>query len=377
MMTMIGFLLLLTLLFNVPVTADEKYQIEVDIPVVVTNVEEPVDLTLEEAKEIVLLQSGNIELSEVGLDKAQFFDRKQDKISDDITPSQYNPYASNYERAVMKYVAKKSTEVSLSIAELTMDVTRNSLLLGVESAYYELLKAQASLTNAENALDRAKEQLRITNQFFDAGMVAQGEVMGAEALVAGRTADLASKTAMHEKAMIALADLLSLPLNTPIRATDAFSYEPVVIDIDEAINLGLKKDVALLAAKGTYEITSTTFALADAYYTSNTNIYKEQYYAMKEAELNFEKQLKAAEKKIRDAFVNLDSTEAAYLSLTKNVLFSEENYRVVKLRYQEGMATRLELEEAEGSLSEAVDAAHSMLLTYDLVKASFAYSLFM
>jgi outer membrane protein TolC len=369
--------LLITLVVAMPVTADEKYQFNYEIPQVVTETQEEITLTLEGAKTMVLEGNPDLELSDVGLDKAKFLDRKQKKDSDNISTSSYNMFASNYERALGKYVGKKATEVGLEIAEATYELTENGIAFGAQNNYYELLKAQASLKNAENALTRAQEQLRITQAFLKAGMVSQGEVMGAEALVAGKEAALAGKRASHENAMMNMAAQLSLPLNTPIVATDGFTYEPVQVDLDIAIAEGMIKDVALLGSKGAYEIAMTGYALADAYYTTNTNIYKEQKYTMLEAKLQYESQLQQSEQKIRSAYTNLAATEEAYLSFEKNVKYSKESYRVVKLRYQEGMATRLEMEEAEGALSEAEDAATSMLLTYELVKASFTYSLFM
>ncbi len=369
--------LLITLVVTMPVTADEKYQFNYEIPSVVTEPQAEITLTLEEAKTMTLEGNPDLELSDVGLDKAKFLDRKQKRDSDKISTSAYSPYASNYERALGKYVGKKATEVGLQIAEATYELTENAIMFGIQNNYYELLKAQASLENAENALTRAQEQLRITESFLKAGMVSQGEVMGAEALVAGKEAALAGKRASHQNAMMDIAAQLSLQLNTPVVATDGFTHEPVTVDLDTAIAEGMSKDVALLGSKGAYEIAMTGYALADAFYTTNTNIYKEQKYTMLEAKLQYESQLQQSEQKIRSAYTNLAATEEAYLSFEENVKYSKENYRVVKLRYQEGMATRLEMEEAEGALAEAEDAATSMLLTYELVKASFAYSLFM
>lgn len=368
---------LVGIMVSTPVVADEKYDYTFEIPEVMTQEQTEITLTLEQAKAMVLETSPELELSEVGLDKAEFLDRKQKNDSNDIDTKSYSAYSTNYERSLGKYVAKKATEVGLEVAEASYAVTENAILFETQSNYYALLKAQASLKNAENALARAQEQLRITQSFFDAGMVSQGEVMGAQALVAGKKADLAGKQASHMNAMMDMAAQLSLPLNTPIVASDEFAYAPVEIDLDEEIAVGMEKDVALIGAKGAYEIAATGFAVADAYYTQNTNIYKEQNYAMLEAKLQYESQLQQSELKIRSAYTNLAATEEAYLSFVENVKYSEENYRVVKLRYQEGMATRLEMEEAEGALAEAEDAATSMLLNYELVTSSFTYSLFM
>lgn len=358
------------LVLAAPVLAEGRFFVRVEIPEVVTGEPVEMELSLAEVRELALAGNRDIELAELGLDKARLADARQRRASDAITSY------TRYELALQKYVGRKSTQVGLEVAEATAERTENGVLFGAESYYYALINAQENLKNSQAALERAREQERITQRFYDAGMVSRGDVMGARAFVASREADRIAKEAAREGARMDLAEFLALPLSTRITATDRFEFEPYPIDLDAHIRESMISDPALLGARGAYEIAQMQAEIARGYYTPNTFIYRETQYDSLAAELDFEKALVAAEKKVREAYGNIAAAEAAYRLFASHIEYAEESYRVERLRFEAGMATRLEVEEAGASLTEARDAATAMLLQYNMARASLEYRVY-
>lgn len=374
-------LLLLAFLFSaLPVTADGDYDFEAEIPIPTTQEAQTLKLSLEKTLEKALTDNPSLTQADLAYEKAKLLDRKQKKTSDDLSMLGRvrggGLTMSSYDRALGQHVGKKQTEVEETIADMRYEVTRKGILIGTENNYYQLLRDQDKLANARGAVKRAADQLTMTQKMYDVGLVSAGEVTGAQAGLSQKEASLVGAQADHEKSMMALAQELSLPLNTEIIATDAFSYTEKEYDLDQVLAEAISKDPDLTVAKGVYEINTMAWNVAQDYLTPNTYDYKEQSYLFADAQLEYQQALVQAEEKIRKAHIDLGAAQGAYLKTVESIEASKENYRVSKLRYQEGLTTRLDLEEAEAAYSEALDAASSMLYNYDLLKSTFEYQLF-
>lgn len=328
------------------------------------------DLTLEEALELVMEDSLQLELAELNLDKAAFLedrDRRRARNIDSVF---------TYDAALAKELVPRSALMGLRLAEKEREMIDNVIQMNTERAYIDLLKAQQDLANGKRALERAREQLRITRVSYEAGVVARGDLVGAQAAAASSEASLSGLASRHQSAMLRMADTLNLPLDTEIRAVSRFAYEPADIDVDKAVREALTDDIAVLAAREALALRELQFDIARRYYTPNTYIYKEDNFNLQQSKLELEETKKGLEGNVRNAWYNMLAAESGYLALREGLAFSRENYRIAQLRYQEGMATRFEVEEAEGRLSEQEKDVSQMLYTYNLARAQFRYAIY-
>lgn len=330
-------------------------------------------LTLDQALEVAIKNNYLVELNKLSVDKAklkleqdEYNAKKMDE--DNIT---------SYQNALLKYVQPQAGKMALVIAEAQARLSDDSLKLEVEAGYYDLLKKQAGLYNAQNALDRAKEQLRIARESFKAGILAKNDVVAAEVLVASKEAAVFNAQNAYDKAKMRLADSLGLPLDAQVEPASKFSFWPVSIDLAEEVEKGLQNDLEVIAAREAITVAETTYEQVKRFYTPNVFMYREAQYKLEEAKVNLKQKEQETELKIRQAYLDMQSAEKAYKTLEASLASAEETYRVAKLKFKAGVITRMEMEKAADNLSEQEAKVTEMLFNYNLAAAQFRYGLFM
>jgi len=352
----VSMLLMLTLLPSMSVLAEEK----------------ALNLTLDQAIELALANNNQVELNRLSIEKAKL-KLEQSKYSAKKIPEEA---VTNYDTALAKYIAPLSSQMELTLAEAQVNVSENVLKLQVESNYYELLKKKTALDNAKNALTRAQEQLRITKESYKAGVVAQNEVIGAEINVASKEAAVLTAQNNYNKAVMNLAQALGLGLDTQIVPATQFSFQPVTVDLEAEVAKVLENDVSVIGAKEGLKMAEATFEQAKGYYTPNVFTYRDAEYNLEKAKVELKKAQDEAELKVRKAYLDLQSAQKGYETLEKSLELARESYRVAKLRFEAGVATRLEMEQAADKLSEQEASLMETLYAYNLAAAQFRYGIF-
>jgi outer membrane protein TolC len=105
--------------------------------------------------------------------------------------------------------------------------------------------------------------------------------------------------------------------------------------------------------------------------------YRKAVHDVEKAKIQLEQAQTDLSFNVRQSYLNLRTAEKAYLLLEENVKFAEETARLASLRYQAGVATRLEMERAYDQLNETEAQRLSMLYNYNLAKSQLAYGIFM
>lgn len=103
--------------------------------------------------------------------------------------------------------SKINTEASKKIA----DDNRNDLALNVANSFLRVLLAKEIITARQKQLTLSKEQEDRTKQMFDAGMVARGNLLQAQAQIASEELQLVNARNELSNAILALALLVNVP----------------------------------------------------------------------------------------------------------------------------------------------------------------------
>lgn len=353
---LVSMLLILTLLPSISAMAEE----------------EVMSLTLEQAIEMALANNNQVELNRLSIEKAKL-KLQQDKFGARKIPEEA---VTNYDVAMGKYIAPMASQMELTIAEAQAEVREKALKLQVENNYYELLKKKAALDNAKNSLIRAQEQLRIAQESYKAGVSAQNEVIGAEVGVAAKEAAVLTAQNDFDKAVMDLAQTLGLKLDAKIVPATQFSFQPLTVDLAAEVEKVLQSDVAIIGAREGLKVAEAIFEQASGFYTPNVFMYREAEYGVEEAKVKLKKAQDEAELKVRKAYLDLQSAQKGYETLEKSMESAQESYRVAKLRFEAGVATRLEMEQAADKLSEQEARLMETLYAYNLAAAQFKYGIF-
>ncbi|MBZ4688297.1 MAG: outer membrane protein TolC [Clostridiales bacterium] len=338
--------------------------------------DEVLDLTLEKAIAIAMEKNADVNLAKIGVKKAEKgldeAESAADKSEDSDSP--FGP--TGYEKALIERVAPRQAQMGLTVAQKTLEATKNGTKLAVENVYYDVLKARTELENAGDAVKRAEERLRLANVSLEAGTAARLDVINAEVVLAQKKVRLNAAENTYKSKVMEFNKTLGLPLSTKINLTSSFEFKPVEIDLEKVIAEAKESDVAYVGAQEALAVAEKQFAEAKKFYTPNVYKYREAQYAYEEAKLNAEKAERDLVMDIKNAYFKLQSARESYEAMQKGVEQAQEAYRLTKLRSEIGMSTQIELQEASDRLDEARAELLSALYNYNLATAQFRYGIF-
>lgn len=280
--------------------------------------------------------------------------------------------------------AKKNTEFS----KHRLDATKEEIILNVSKVYYSVLKAGKTVEIKEAALKRALEQRRVATSRFQVGEVTKAIVLRAEAEVAGAEAEyitakkdllvardrLARFLGISESFNVADPNIQPIPdanmdklVSLSLEKRQDYIQSELGEEIaGEAINYAVGNFLPSLKLEGVYskrdQDPKTTFFNEESIYAGLTLTYPIFEGGLRRAELNEAKSKKrqaefkrASLKKdieieVREAFHNLEAYNSVIESFKRQVSFAEENYTMVFKQFTYGLATNVDVIDANTTL---------------------------
>lgn len=275
------------------------------------------------------------------------------------------------------------------VARLEADVT-----LSVVQAFYSYLLARESVKVAEEATKTAEEFLRVVEARYRAGEASRFEVMRAEVEVSNLKPALISAKHGVSLAELALKNVMGLGLDEPATFTGEFAGAPFQVDAAEAASTGLERRSELamlrrqveianqslslskagrlptLAITTAYDMVGNDLSLDDDEWETSYNGYlvlslplfdglrtKSQIARAKSEVRQAGIALAGAEEGVkleaRSAVLELDAAAERLRSQEKSVEMAEEGLKIANDRYVQGVATNLEVMDAQLALTQA------------------------
>lgn len=297
-----------------------------------------------------------------------------EKVSEIEKTTGVNPL-NNY---VESLLAKNGYYITYADVKTTeIEKNRELLNIGIEietkSLYYQVLASEKTIEINEGNLNKAKEQLRVINLKFNNGTATKAEVLNGEMAVQKAQTELDTSKDDLEMAKLNLLNKLDLPFNVELTLTDRnLEYTPTSdIDLNETIEKAKIHRPEILTANNNLELQKIETHAYTAYYTSNLRQHKSAIEKLKDAELNVPQVYKNVELDVRKSYLNLIKAERAILNMDKTVEIAKEAARINRLLYDNGMATSLDVLEADTSLAQAEISRYQLLVTYNINKMMF------
>jgi len=290
------------------------------------------------------------------------------------------------------------------------EAQRLDVALAVRIQFYELLKAIRIAEVRDEAVSLAEDQLRRAETLFELGSVARNDVLQARVnLQQARLEQIAARNAV-EVERGRLNQLLSLPVNTPLKISRAIDTSPrAEVDSTVVVTEALARRPDLAAARESVKAAEATLGAAKAShypelfgnldwgktdgrsYTgreptienpelgdSDTDtdswsgragvsinvfdgLFSEGQVKSAQGNLNGERaRLQqselAATLEVKESILGVREAKQSIATATEGVSLAEENLKLAQERYAVGSGTILELDEAQVSLIEARSA---------------------
>ena len=308
------------------------------------------------------------------------------------------------------YDAYRVRDLGVDIATVRREASRRETALRVIESYYRLLQGERLAEVAVASVDQLNAQLRQSNSFHTNGLVSQDDVLRAQLAVAGAQQRLIQARARVTLERSRLAVLMGMPPDSAIDAQplpgdrpparDALSLEQAeqaaeahrveLREVEKKIDLaGHDRRIAYLklapqvSVVGAYvHNEGSLFAPFNSAYVGGVASWDVWDWGttlggIEEAKVRQHQALLARSRvdaqirlEVREAFVGVGTAGEAMDVARAQVAAAEENFRLVKKRYEANAATSFDVVDAEGLLTEARGQMQTALYDFVIARAA-------
>lgn len=274
--------------------------------------------------------------------------------------------------AQAKYVQQETQDLNLKLNELQLKVTESKIKLGAQQQYYDLVYALDDLELKKKSLARAQAQLKVAQAAFDVGTKAKTDVLQAEMGVASAQAALVSAESALEIARMNLNDFLGVDLDKKWDiVAEHKQTAKITKTLEQAQQEALSKRVEIVQAEGELDLANVNVQVIEKYSALSTYQGRIARNNVETAKLTIEEQKRAVSKEVAQAYFNLNSALQAIEFQKKAMESAAESYRLTNLRYENGLATTLEVIQAEEELSNRENQYQRAIQTYNMAVVNF------
>jgi len=286
--------------------------------------------------------------------------------------------------------AKRVARLGAEAAADSLEDVRQDIILQTKTAFFGVLRAQALRNVAAEALESAREHLRVANANFAAGTVARFDVLRSEVEVAQAEESLVQAENAVALAKAAFNNALGRPVDTPVALVEVTAEAFHIPELEESLKLAMKQRPEMRAAEKNVAIAKENIAIQDAgrrpalnlaaqYHRQPATGFSEDYSwnavlslalpvfdrGLAKSRVREAKEVVAQNESIREqvrqgitlevqqAVLNITEAIKRLETAKKAVAAAEESMRIADLRYAEGMGTQLEVTDARVALTRA------------------------
>lgn len=278
--------------------------------------------------------------------------------------------------AQSKYVNDAKVQLAKKLNALSYTATESKIRLGVQKAYYDLVNAQSQLELKKQSLTRAQTQLKVANASVAVGTRAKTDVLQAEMGVSGAQAALVSAQNAVEVARLTLNQTMGVDLGKQWVLTDKDSNETVdEMPLEDAIAKATKDRVEMAQRQGDVDVAQLNYDLIAKYSAASTYSGQIAKNDIEKAKLAIEDQKTKITMEVTQSYLNLNAAKQAVEFNKKAKESAAESYRLTNLRFENGLATTLEVIQAEEELTTKENQYQDAIHQYHLAAMNYQNSI--
>lgn len=283
-----------------------------------------------------------------------------------------------------------ASALNILSAEENYMKTRQDVLFTVKKNYFNVLRTAGRMRIACKNLDIVRQQLKISNDMYDAGVIPLFEIVQNKLYLSRSRQALTSAEKNHKIAVSGLLESLKLDIDLPVKLNEKYDYQPVKIDLKESQELARKNrheikslEISLSAAKkillsarcgrnptlsfqSTIEnktvsglssepTTITSMLVLNIPLSDGGESYARVDQArasIKELEETLDKTTRLIELEVKNVVLTIKELEAKLDAARQDLETARIGYNIALARYENGISTSLELNDARRLLNE-------------------------
>lgn len=280
------------------------------------------------------------------------------------------------EAAKGKYETEARAEMIRKLNNLSVKAAESRTKLGAQKAFYDLLHAQAEVELRKQSLNRAQTQLKVAKAAFEVGTKAKTDILQAEMGVAGAQAQLAVAENNLEIARMQLNQFLGVDLERQwVLENENKQLVAPKLSMEDAIAQALQKRVEVVQKEEEYKLAQINVDIIQKYSALSTYQGKVARNDMEKARLAIDQTKRTVSLEVSQAYLNLNAAKLNVEFMKKAQEAAAESYRLTNLRFENGLATTLEVIQAEEELSDRENQYQQALHNYNLAVVNFETAL--
>ncbi|ACK42118.1 MULTISPECIES: TolC family protein [Dictyoglomus] len=301
-------------------------------------------LSLEEAIDIALKNNGDLLVAKINLDNA--FVDYENKKKDPTT----------------LILALKQAELNLSLEKVRYENTKLQVIQNVRNAYFNVLEAQTQVKLYEKQLAYYEETFNATKAKYQVGNATATDVSQAELNYLSAVNSL--KTAQNNLTIYWSQFWQTLGIS-PIEKVVLREPEMKVynFNLDDLFNIAKENLSSLVQAKNNVELYELQVKLCDNDYTPKATLISAMN-SLESAKKSYEQTLNSTKITIAQRLEQLNASLKDIEVQQKNLDLAKENYKIIQLKLDAGLVTKLDLMNAEINVIKAENNYYSSLHNY-------------
>jgi len=311
------------------------------------------------------------------------------------------------------YSILRSARLRLDAKRFDTEVMKNKVALKFILTYLDLLEAEKMLDVAKEEVKRRNAHLRDTKAMYEEGVITKNDLLQAEVMASDAKQRQIITKNFRDMAVSRLNSLLSRPLNKEITVKEIV-HSPVIIDmsLEEAWKIAEEKRAELKVLKEQMmaknaELKSVKAEFLPTLYVTGGYEYQENTYRVhednwsvvaginlnlftggaKRARLNsikrelekiklqMEKLIDSIRLEVKSEYLDIASSKERVKVTEKSVKQAQENLRLQRLRYKEGVGTATDVTDAITLLRKAETNYFKAVYNLRRAEARFLYAL--
>ncbi|MFZ2330852.1 MAG: TolC family protein [Atribacterota bacterium] len=313
------------------------------------------------------------------------------------------PYISVNVSKILYSGGKLETLIDLakaeqSVAVIDLEINRQELIFKVTEAYYRVLQSEGLKRVSEQALTQIKAHLETSRSLLTEGLIAPIDLNRINSQLSNLEHNLIRAENGYMMAVYYLNSAMGIPLQTVIHLQNSLSYEAHIITLEEALETALQNRPEMhninqqkVIMEGMVDIAKSNkkpqivmnmesglagwkVAILGEVPIFDGGVNKSK---IKQAEMNLslvEQSKKQVEQlielEIRSVYLSMKEAEKLFKVTEQGIKDSRESFRIAQVKYNEGVATNIEVIDAQSALIEAETNHLNALYEYNTSWAS-------
>lgn len=316
-------------------------------------------LTIQQAIDLALQNNRSVKSAQLDVDKSKEL-RDYAAIPVTFVPTSYTADSANFLNLV-------AADISWGSAKKTMTATEDAIAYNTVNAYLSILNAQENLNLAEKSLANAKWDLSMSNAGLMVGTICTYDKQQVETAYQTALSNLNSARTTLENAYISFNKLLGINSSQRLQLSEKALYSPIdVTNVESEVSRAVDanptlwvKDQSIVQAN----LTLQQYNGNGSYEAKEMDVTKAQY--------NADEARDVARQKVRTLYNQIMAQEQQYNSQLQTLKTAQETLRIVKLKFDIGMATKAEVQKAELSVLKETATLNSYINQHELNKLVF------